>query len=1057
MNAERWREVRALFDELADADSGVRAARLARLGAADPALRREVEALLESDTDAEQRLARLFVPPGPLRDPLGLSGRTLSHFRVGEPLGSGGMGVVYAAEDTRLGRMVALKVPLPERHPDASGRRRFLQEARSAGAIDHPNVCAIHEVGETADGHLFLAMPLYRGETLRALLEREGALPAARAVAIARQVARGAAAAHAGGIVHRDLKPANVMLLPDGLVKVLDFGLAKAREQGLSATGAMLGTAAYMAPEQIRSEPVDARTDLWALGVVLYEMVTGRKPFRGEHDVSLAHAIVHDEPAPLAAVRGGLPAGLEALILRLLSKDPSGRPASAAEVETRLDAIAAGGPLPASRRPARRLALAAAGAALVLAALAAVLYGRRGAVPAGAVDADLVAVAPFDAADPGLELWREGLVDILSRDLDGAGPLRTVPPSVALRRWEGRVDRPSAEGLGARTGAGSVIFGSVMRRGADSIGIRAALLDRARGVVEPHIEVAGVESRIGELADSLGVRILRVLGRDRAIASIRHTSIGSRSLPALKEFLRGEQFYRLGEWDSALVRFDRAIAEDSTFALAHRRMGWILGSGTRTSWQYRPQLDYMSRAIRFNRGLSPKDSVLLVADSLGLFSRNAPTADALLENLFRGTRSLEDLARRYPDDPSLWHELGERRTHTPPPLGEFAGPALEALDRAIALDSGFAPAYMHTIRLAVQLGDMERARGYVRAYMARGLPSTHTPAMYLMSWIFDSGGLASPAVRRQVDSADAASLHWAATEHLRWSVDSAETAVALLREIAGGGHSVVGASNTTTDTLMQRQQLASALAFRGHLREAARVDAALLADASGSRFSPWADPFLELALFGIVDDSTAHRTYGASLAPAADWGKGGFIAAPPRLLTGAPWWFARGDSVSLARFEARAKAIADTATAPLGVLRARYFGATAGAWLTLLRGDSAGAVRRFEAVPDTLCLFADCQPAKLALATLLVARGDDRRAADILDLWSRPAASGPLAVLASLERGRIAERLGEHSVAATHFRFVMDAWRRPDPHLLPFVQEARLGLGRVAAAMEELR
>ena len=1056
MNDARWAEVRAVFDELADASDATRSARLAALGATDPGLRREVERLLATDADSEERLARLFAPPGAPRDPLGLSGRMLSHFRVGDPLGAGGMGVVYAAEDTRLDRMVALKVPLPDRGLDASGRRRFLHEARSAAALDHPNLCAIHEVGEADTGHLFLAMPLYRGETLRARLEREGALPPDRAIEIARQVARGLAAAHGAGIVHRDLKPANLMLLPDGLVKVLDFGLAKARATGTSVTGAMLGTAAYMAPEQVRAEPVDGRTDLWALGVVLYEMVAGRKPFRGEHEVSLAHAIVHDEPAPPAPADQTLPAGLEDLIYELLAKDPAGRPTTAEAVEARLAAIAAGRPpAPArvrrARLPARALAAAAGlGAVAVLAALS---LSRRGAAPAASLDAGLVAIAPFDAVGSGLELWREGLADMLASDLDGAGPLRTVPPSVALQRWRGRADRPSAEALGARTGAGIVIFGNVMRRGADSVAIRATLLDRARGVATSDIEVAGSEQRIGELADSLGVGILRVLGRTRAIASVRHVSIGSRSLPALKSFLQGEQFYRAGEWDSALAHYDRAVTSDSTFGLALRRMGWALGSSPPSAWRYAPQIEYMQRAVRFIRGLSPRDSILFVADSLGQFALG-PTGDAIIAGLYRSTRSIEELARRYPEDPSVWYELGERQFHTPAPLGNDPAAALAAFDRALALDSGFAPAYMHTVRLAMQLGQPDRARAYARAYVSRRLPGRHTWDLHLMEAFLDSGGLRAPAVRRKIGSASAVALHWAATGHLVYATDPDEAAIWLLREIASGRHSAEGAPALITDTVLLRLQLAQALAWRGHLRDAAEAGAPLLANPVGYGYSFSFDPFLDLALLRAIPDTLAGRTFGTALAPGADWRVGGIRMALPRYLRGLPWWFARGDSASLRAMAARGAEIAAAKPSPVAEVRARYLGPAAAAYLALLRGDSSAAVRGFEAIPDTLCLFGGCFHEKLVLARLLAARGDERRAAAVMDRWNFAGETYPARVLAALERARLAERLGERAVALREYRFVREAWREPDAVLLPYVREAAAGLERLTTVPE---
>lgn len=344
MDQPRWDEVRATFDALIELDPSSRATRLASLGATNPTLRQAVESLLAADAAADERLAPLdagiFTPLVRAFDPHGLVGTTVSHFRVLAPLGAGGMGVVYRAEDTRLGRAVALKFLLPQSSLDAAAKTRFLQEARSAAALDHPNLCTVHEVGESEDGRVFLAMALYAGETLKARLDREGPLPVGEALDIAEQIARGLSCAHAAGIVHRDLKPGNMMLVPNGPVKILDFGLAKAQDLSLSVSGSRVGTASYMAPEQVRGERVDGRTDLWALGVVLYEMLTRRTPFAGDHEVAIAHAILYDEPPPVSTFRTDVPAVVEDLVATLLKRDPSRRYPSADELVVEL--VAAG-------------------------------------------------------------------------------------------------------------------------------------------------------------------------------------------------------------------------------------------------------------------------------------------------------------------------------------------------------------------------------------------------------------------------------------------------------------------------------------------------------------------------------------------------------------------------------------------------------------------------------------------------------------------------------------------------------------------------------------------
>lgn len=349
MSPEVWREVGTLFNELVDLDESSRSIRLDAIGRSNPDLRNSVEAMLAADARADEKLARFeYGMSDVIRrstaageqalDSLQLTGQTISHFRVDEHIASGGMGIVYRADDTRLNRTVALKFPQP-RHPlESAVRNRFEREARAVGALDHVNLCTVYEVGESEYG-FFIAMPLYPGETLKARLARTGRLSVEESLGIARQIAAGLACAHGAGVVHRDLKPGNLMLLPDGGVKILDFGLAKVSDVSQTKSGMALGTISYMAPEQIRGSSVDFRADLWSVGVILYEMITGTRPFAGEHEASIVNAILNDEPKPPSSIRDDLPRTLQKLILVLLEKDPAGRYQSAEKLVHDIDAL----------------------------------------------------------------------------------------------------------------------------------------------------------------------------------------------------------------------------------------------------------------------------------------------------------------------------------------------------------------------------------------------------------------------------------------------------------------------------------------------------------------------------------------------------------------------------------------------------------------------------------------------------------------------------------------------------------------------------------------------
>jgi Tol biopolymer transport system component/predicted Ser/Thr protein kinase len=340
MDQDRWRMIERICNSVLEHGPEDRDAFLQQACAGDEPLRKEVESLLAYRSRAEhfikrpavESAAKVLAEDKASEANTELLGNSLLHYRIEEKIGEGGMGVVYRAKDEHLKRDVAIKVLPPELVTDPERRKRFVQEARAASALSHPNIVTIHDIASDA-GRDFIAMEYIAGKTLDEIIPRKG-IRMGETLKIALQIAAGLAGAHVAGIVHRDLKPANIMVTGDGLVKLLDFGLAKLTEPAHydppSATGttkprthegAILGTVAYMSPEQAEGKPVDARSDIFSFGSVLYEMVTGRRAFQGDSNVGTLSAILHQEPKPLERV----PRDFEKIVSRCLRKDPNRR------------------------------------------------------------------------------------------------------------------------------------------------------------------------------------------------------------------------------------------------------------------------------------------------------------------------------------------------------------------------------------------------------------------------------------------------------------------------------------------------------------------------------------------------------------------------------------------------------------------------------------------------------------------------------------------------------------------------------------------------------------
>ncbi|MFH1681745.1 MAG: protein kinase [Candidatus Eisenbacteria bacterium] len=510
-------------------------------------------------------------------------GKTISHYRVLEKLGEGGMGVVYKAEDTKLGRTVALKFLPPELTKDPEAKQRFVHEAQAASALDHPNICTIHEIDEV-EGLTFISMACIEGESLKKKIQA-GPLPIDEAIGVAIQVAEGLEEAHEKGIVHRDIKPDNVMVTPKGQAKIMDFGLARSSgKTTLTKEGTTLGTVAYMSPEQARGEAVDHRTDIWSLGVVLYEMITGRPPFKGDHEPAIVYSILNEDPEPPTALRTGVPMDLERTVRRCLEKDPGERYQTAGDLAAKLRHIARTMEEPATRirkavvtKRAPRLPWVAA--LLVVALLLAWIVPRYLLPTKDSGDTEkrkMLVVLPFEnlgAAED--EYFADGISEEITSRLASIHGLGVISRTSATKYKD---TEKTLRQIGDELNVDFALEGTIrwekagdvnrvritpqLIRVSDDIHLWSSSYEQPlTGVFEVQAAIAG------KVAEALNITLLEP---ERRSLESRPTE----NLDAYQAYLRGLDV--AGSLDISKEKqllevqmFERAVALDSEFALAH--------------------------------------------------------------------------------------------------------------------------------------------------------------------------------------------------------------------------------------------------------------------------------------------------------------------------------------------------------------------------------------------------------------------------------------------------------------------------------------------------------
>ncbi len=542
-----------------------------------------------------------------------MTGKTLGHYRILEQIGQGGMGVVYLAEDASLHRKVALKFLPAEMRQDDTARKRFIREARSAAALDHPYICHINEVGES-EGQDFIAMEYVEGQSLcdrtAAAASGRPALPLKEALQIAIEVAEALEAAHGKGIIHRDIKPGNIMLTETGHAKVMDFGLAKkamapggvdvedATVTALTRSGEAIGTLAYMSPEQLRGKPADARSDLWALGVTLYEMVAGTRPFEGQGGYEVTSAILSQAPRPLPA---GVPAELGAVIGRSLEKEPGKRFQSAGELRKALSAVLAGTVSPWvgwRYRIAHRRWPAVASAVLALCLLVGILVGVDAGGVRGWLTARMgiaartvkLAVLPFAnlTGDPEQEYLSDGLTQEMIAQL---GRLHPQGLSVIARTsvMQYKKSEKPIEQIARELGVGYILEGSARKDG-NRIRITAELVqvrDQTQLWAETYDrEMSGILALQSDVARKVAASLaLKLLPAEQSrLADVR--TVNPEAYDAYLKGLRLSYLMTSADLDASLKYFERALEKDPEYPLAY--------VGVSIVWAYRQQMGLTS-------------------------------------------------------------------------------------------------------------------------------------------------------------------------------------------------------------------------------------------------------------------------------------------------------------------------------------------------------------------------------------------------------------------------------------------------------------------------------
>ncbi len=649
-------------------------------------------------------------------------GKTISHYKILEKLGSGGRGVVYKAKDTKLKRIVALKFLPPELTRDQAAKQRFINEAQAASALDHPNICNIHEIDETEDGQLFICMSCYEGETLKKRIDK-GSLKMEEAVNVAIQVAQGLTKAHKQGIVHRDIKPANIFITEDGQVKILDFGLAKlAGQTSITKIGATVGTVAYMSPEQAHGEGLDHRTDIWSLGVVLYEMLTGQLPFKGENFETVIYSIFNEEPQSIKQLQEDVPLPLQQAVQKMMQKEVRERYKDTSTVITDLKSL---GLKSDYAIPLQPFSVKIVKKALkkksiqkilipvfILAVFVISFFLTRTILfsTAVAVKRKPIAVMIFKnlTGESNFDYLSEAIPNLLITNLEQSADLQVMT-------WERMHDllktlgKEDAEIIDTDLGfelcrmddIETIILGSFTRAG-DIFATDVKVLDvETKELLQSASSRGeGIASILERQIDELSIDIFRGIGiseEEMAVAQPRITEVTTSSMDAYNYFLRGRTDLEKRYYDDARRFLEKAVGLDSTFASAYLYLARTYGN-----LRYDNAMkEAYEKAKTFSQEATEKERLYI----------EAAYASDIEKNPKKSFLVLKEIAKRYPKEKRVHCDLAFYYR-----IKELFDEAVEEFDRALKLDPNYGEAMNGLASSYAEMGEYNAAIEYFGRY-----------------------------------------------------------------------------------------------------------------------------------------------------------------------------------------------------------------------------------------------------------------------------------------------------------------------------------------------------